>query len=373
MKILFLSRSLEMGGAERQLTTLANGLRRKGHRCAIAVFYSGGELESSLDDIQLIDLKKKGRWDFISFSRRLIKAVQDFNPDIIHGYLGTPNLLVSMLRPLFPKAKTVWGVRASFMDLSQYGLPERIHYQLERFASNTPHSIIINSQAGKDYAISQRFPEAKITVIRNGIDTSQYFPDKALAKSIRKEWGIEKTAILVGLVGRIDPIKNHFLFLEVVNMLQKHNLELRFVCVGDGPEEHKNALQQHASALGISNKIRWTGKRSDISAIYNALDICCSTSNGEGFPNVLAEAMACGTPCVATNVGDSKEILGQHGQIVPPGDPIAFANAITMLATKLNQPDIQIESAVRTRITTSFSVEQMISTTEEHLHDLLHQ
>src|SRR5687768_15908558 len=121
--ILFLLRSFNVGGAERQLCLLASGLQQSGYRVKVAVFYAGApmEVEARSMGIQIVDLKRQGRWDLLPFFLRLIRLVKTENPDILHSYLQVPNIWAAFIKLVCPRTKVVWGIRASNMEMKQYG------------------------------------------------------------------------------------------------------------------------------------------------------------------------------------------------------------------------------------------------------------
>ncbi|MHC5827541.1 MAG: glycosyltransferase, partial [Nostoc sp.] len=162
--------------------------------------------------------------------------------------------------------------------------------------------------------------------------TERFQPNPEAGLQVRTEWRISKDTILIGLVGRLDPMKDHPTFLKAVALLCKEREDIRFVCVGMGSHEYAQELYQLAEELEVAEKVIWAGGRADMPDIYNALDINCSSSSyGEGFSNVIGEAMACGVPCVVTDVGDSAWIIGDTGIVVPPNNPEALKAGITSL------------------------------------------
>jgi glycosyltransferase involved in cell wall biosynthesis len=180
---------------------------------------------------------------------------------------------------------------------------------------------------------------------------------------LRDGWGISKQEKLFGLVGRIDPMKDHHTFLKAIAIAQQQNTKARFVCVGNGPKEFQDSLKAYASSIGVKNII-WAGPRNNMPAVYNALDFLVLSSKGEGFPNVVAEAMACGIPCIVTDVGDCRLIVGETGMVVPLEDPVALAQAILHMS---NKPLVERESLglqARQRIVDEFSVEKMVAASE---------
>lgn len=369
MKILFLVRSLGIGGAERQLVILAKGLHQQGHEVSVAVFYTNGPLEKELHEIgiPIFNLHKSGRWDVLPFFMRLVGIVGKWKPQTIYGFLGTPNILTVSLKPLFPRIRMVWGVRASNMDLDRYDWLSRASYRVESWLSRFADRIICNSRAGLGYAAAHGFPRKKMTVIPNGIDIERFHPDTAARERVRNEWGAAGNEILIGLAARLDPMKDHPSFLRAVEMLARERPGVRFVCVGDGPESYKAELHRLATDLGLDEKLIWAGARSDMPAVYSALDIAISSSYGEGFSNTIAEAMACGVPCVVTDVGDSARIVGDSGSVVPPRDHNALAAAIQHLIDLPVAERRELGAACRARVVSEFGIDRLIQRTEQVL------
>ena len=368
MRILFLTRSLNRGGAERQLVLLARELHQRGHEVAVALFYSGGPLEADLREafVRILPLNKRGRWDVLGFLTRLVRTVLHERPDLMHGYIG--NLMMLFVKPFLPSMKMVWGIRCSYLDFSRYNWLFRISHALECRLAWSADLIIANSQAGYRSHVADGFPKDKIVVIPNGIDTARFFPNPEARERIRAQWGMAGDEALIGLVGRLDPMKDHETFLQAAVLLLQERKQVRFVCVGDGPSEYRTALHNRAHALGLTNHLLWVGAQSQMADAYNALDLLVNSSYGEGFSNVLGEAMACGVPCVATDVGDSGLVIGDAGQLVPPKDPAALKTAMQkVLGSKPNAAEI------RRRIVEHFSLDNLVLATERALLALCDQ
>ncbi len=366
MKILLLCRSLGYGGTERQISVLAQSLHQKGHEVSIGVFYANCELERDLNEIgvPIIDLRKSGRWDLLSFFVRLVNAVHKFRPQVIYGFLGPSNILTIFLKPLFPKILMVWGVRTSNVDLKLYDWLYLFSYRVECLLSNFADIIICNSRAGMEYAAANGFPRKKMSVISNGIDVELFKPDAKERLRVRREWGVTHDEKLIGLVARLDLMKDHPTFLKAAAMLASEEPYVRFVCVGDGSGDYKKDVHQLAQNLGLNGKLLWVGARHDMAAVYSALDIATSTSYGEGFSNAIAEAMACGVPCVVTDVGDSAFIVGTTGVVVPPSKPDALRAGLSMMLKKLGG---NIQDEARALIVSRFTNDILANDTLELL------
>lgn len=368
MKILFLIRSLEAGGAERQLVLTAKDLAKRGHSVTILTFYSGGFYESELEGAaaRLISLNKTGRWDLLGFYWRLIKRLRFESPDVLYSFLDSANVFSILCKPFLFNKKIVWGVRASNMDLSAYPWISRWSYKAECFFSRFADRIIANSHAGLDYAVAHGFPREKMCVVHNGIDTEYFAPDHSLGLPLRTQWGVADNQVLIGLVGRIDPMKGHEIFLQAAAILKENATDTRFVCVGDGEKAYVERMQAVAKDLKLNNVLIWAGVQSDMPAVYNALDLLVSSSFGEGFSNVIAEAMACDVPCVVTDVGDSADIVGDCGELVPPNQSQLLADTITRQIE--NPPD---KLACRDRVVSLYSLSTYIDQTEAALKALI--
>jgi glycosyltransferase involved in cell wall biosynthesis len=363
MKIFFLLRSLNYGGAERQVVLLAKGLRERGHQPLVVVFYHGGPLEKDLREagVPVIPLNKRGRWDLFRFLLRLMKVLRRERPDIVHGYLFEPNLLAVMLKPLVPAAKIVWGVRTSSLNPKDYDWLFRLSFMLNCWFAKYADAVIANSRVGRDYHLSQGYPSGTMSMIPNGVDTIRFSPDSNARRRSRSEWKVGDHETLIGIVGRLAPMKDHSNFLEAAALLMRERKHLRFVCVGDGPAPYKTWLQDLAMSLGLHECLLWIGARQDIPAVYNALDLLVSSSSdGEGIANVVGEAMACGLPCAVTDVGDSAWIVGDRGEVVPPKDPGALKNAVLRLLDHRRYSAAQI----RQRILDELSIDKLVVNTE---------
>lgn len=368
LSIFLLIRSLESGGAERQLVELARGLQERGHNVTIATFYKRGPLIVDVEQarIPLVDLKKRGRWEIFRFLMRARRALRQVDADVLYSFLGGANILAAAMRLGKSRAKLVWSVRSSDVDLSKYDWLHRVSYRIERLLSGAPDLIIANSYSGRDYAVGNGFPQKQIEVVPNGVDTNRFRRDRTLRHKQRLAWGLSDDQIAVGVLARLDPMKGHADFLLSAAKIARIHQNVRFICIGAGPEQAR--LKRLASELGME-EVQFTGATTDPVASLNGLDICCSPSLfGEGFSNSIAEAMACGVPCVVTDVGDSARIVGDLGTVVSrsreKSHPDALADAILLAVEEL--PSVQSQK-IRARISTYFSRRAMVDKTEELL------
>ena len=362
-RILFLLRTLHAGGAERQLVVLASGLQKRGHDVTVAVYHAGGAYERLVleSGVRLVCLDKGRLHRNFGFFLRAVRLVNAIQPHVIHGYMETGNIVASALKPFARESLIVWGVRASALDLSFYGTSDRILFQLTRVASRTADTIIANSHAGAEHVVRAGYPADRVVVIPNGIDTARFSPSSARAAELRREWGVAPEERLIGLVARFDPMKDHVAFISAAAILAHRRPDVRFICIGQAAEPYYSRVLAVLRGTGLGNRILLKGFADEMPAVQSALDVATSSSAyGEGFSNAIAEAMACGTPCVVTDVGDSGLIVGDTGLVVPPKNPQALANAWDAL---LARTGASLSAACRQRVIDEFSVEQLIRST----------
>ena len=365
MRILFLARSLEVGGAERQLSALATGLKRRGHEVEVALFYAGGALEAGARaaGVPVVTLDKRSRWDLARFTARTLREIRRFRPDVVHGYLVAPNLLAVAVRPLVPGARIVWGLRASDMDWSRYGRLQEASFAASRVAARFADLLIVNSEAGARYHAQQGFPVSTLRVVHNGIDLETWRPDRERGLAARTRWGFGPADRVFGIAARLDPMKDHVTFLEAAVRVAVADGAARFVAIGGGLEPYASELKRHPAATRLAGRLVWAGETADMLSAYNALDaLVLASAFGEGFPNAVAEAMACGVPCAVTDVGDAALVVGDEGIVVPAKDHAALALAMMTLAGPASPRAPRV--AARDRIAGRFSVEAMVDATE---------
>jgi len=374
LKIFFFIRCLELGGAERQLVNLAVNLKERGHEIFVATMYSGGDLAAILSqaDIAIYSLEKKSRWHLIRPFLRLLKLRRSVNPDVLHSYGPEVNVLATMAHFFSSNKALVWGIRNAGLDLRMYGRFERALYRIQCALSKFPDLIIANSNEGRLSGIRDGFSPNRLEVVHNGINTQVFKPNDFERNQTRLRLGIASNKKVVGVVGRIDPQKDHRTFIESISLLPEALLsEIRVACIGYESEDQIRELKIKVVQSGLSKIFLWVPRQKDSYRLINSLDLLVSSSNAEGFSNVLAEALAMGIPCVATDVGDSKQIVSNFGLIVPPQDPPALALGISRALNDHSFQGPAYKVAARAHVVDNFSVDQLGDKTEGLLSQLV--
>jgi glycosyltransferase involved in cell wall biosynthesis len=367
VKILFLARDLVIGGSQRQLALLATGLARRGHEVAVVVLYAGGALEALLagSGVRLLSLGKSSRWHAIAPLRQLRRLFLSERPRVVYAFLPAQTTLAALLLPSRLDTKLVFGLRAAGMQPEHYDTLSALTYRSEAWLAHRADLIIANARAVRTNAIRRGLPADRIAVVPNGIDTEIMRPDIAAGGALRRAWGLSDDAFVIGCVARLEPMKDHATLLGAAASFARENADTRFVCVGDGPLREE--IKQRADSLGLADRILWVGELAEMRAAYNAFDLATlSSAFGEGFPNVIGEAMACGIPVAATDIGDARLIVGGLGEVVPPRNPDLLCAAWRRLRARRAQ-EPALGEAGRGAIVANYGLETMVRRTEDIL------
>ncbi len=369
--ILFLIPRLITGGAQRQLVTLAGGLKRLGYPVKVAVFYGGWELEADLKKVKvpIVNLGKKNRWNVPIHYFKLISLLWREHPKVLYSYMSLANDWSILVKPWAPSTRIIWGIRGSKSNLRNDDWQGRLTYLLETRLARFADRIICNSFAGLDAAVRRGFPRSKLSVIPNGIDVEQFRHIRKYREQFRQEWKIKEREKLIGLIARLSPVKDHKTFLHAIALLVQERKDVRFICVGGGSTSYEKVLREQARNLNLDNVLTWTGDRQDMQTVYNGLDILALSSSSEGFPNVVGEAMACGVPCVVTDAGDSALIVDDTGEVVPARNPVALKDGMIKMLAKIEEEKNTLSQRCRDRIVKEFSSEVMLNRMVEVLEE----
>jgi glycosyltransferase involved in cell wall biosynthesis len=372
MHILLFTRSLSIGGTERQLLMLAEGLRRLGHEVAVVVFYRGGDIELAQGpaSVRVLPLGKKGRWHLLGPLLGLRRILRDERPDALYAFLPAQTAVAALALSRELPTRLVFGIRSAEVRGAHYDALTWLTYRLEARLAYRTDLIIANSQAARADAVRRGMPADRIAVVPNGIDSQAMAPDAAAGRSQRRSWRIPEHGFVVGCVARLDPMKDHLTLLEAGAQFLKDNRDSYFVLVGQGPANFSRQLKSAAANIEPAGRFIWADPTTDMRPIYNAFDIATlSSAFGESFPNVVGEAMACGVPVAATDVGNVRQIIGTLGEVVPINQPQALCGAWIRLRNRLRkEPNLGL--ACRAAIVSQYGPEAMIEATERLLTEI---
>lgn len=257
---------------------------------------------------------------------RLIRSIQ---PDVLQTWMYHSDLIGGLVGRLSGVRAIAWGIRHANFDAAHNSRTTMLLMRIcARLSSWLPCKIVSCSTEATRMHQAAGYNADKFVDIPNGYDLQNLRPDSNAGSAVRAELGIGANEFVLGMVARFDAQKDHANLVHALSQIKQRGIPFICLLVGNGMDASNNVLRNWLDTAGIADQVRLLGPRSDITAVMNALDIHVLSSLGEAFPNVLAEAMACGTPCVTTDVGDAALIVGEHGWVVLQQDAGALANGL---------------------------------------------
>lgn len=365
-KIVHLITGLPVGGAQTVLYQLLEQIGSDPYRSEVIslteVGAIGDRIRTKLNiPVRALNVSKK-----LPNPLRITKLVswlRHTRPDLVQTWMYHADLVGGIATKLGCGAPILWNIRQSNLDpVSSKRTTILTAQACARLSRIIPKTIVCCSEASRDIHAKMGYDAKRMVIIRNGVDSATFKPDPAARKRIRTESNIPETARVIGLVARWDPQKDHHTFIAGAAKLGNKLSDTYFLLCGEGITTKNRELMGWIAETGIENRFRLLGQRNDMAAVTAALDFAASTSRyGEGFPNTVAEAMACGVPCVVTDVGDSALIVGDLGEVVISKDPTAFATAVAKLAEGTRSKSSDLSTRTRLRMIDHFSIETATS------------
>ncbi len=368
IRILHIITDLGVGGAEAMLLKLVTHHDRSQFTHAVISLMEMGEIGERLR-AEGIDVHALGcrrglpNWRAI---RRLMALTRQFRPDIIQGWMYHGNLAAWLARRFAPgKPPLIWGVRQSLDRLRDEKWLTRLVILANAFFSKRVESIVYNAQRSKVQHETIGFNKQSGRVIANGFYTDLFNPSAADRIAIHKELQLAGDTLLVGLIGRFHPMKDHHGFLQAATAVVRRHEKVHFLLAGEGIDWGNPVLSGWIRQYGLANHVHLLGRRQDVPRLMAALDIAVSSSAcNEGFANVIGEAMSCGVPCVVTDVGDSAWIVGDTGKVVLPGNPQMLAEALATLVAMDPEKRQRLGILSRERAVSAFSIQKITANFE---------
>lgn len=349
---------------------MLSNLARRGvrYRHSVTSLACGGRIVGELHDhgVMVTELGMRKELKDWRGVKQLSARLREMSPLLVQTWLYHADL-VGGLAARRAGVPVVWNLRQTSVGRGAQKWSTAFIVRLcALFSRSLPVRIVCGSRAARKAHCEMGFSEDRMLVISNGVDTGVYSYDESAREEVRSELGLTDDSLLIGRIGRYHPQKDYKGFVEMAGRMAAASPNLCFVLAGADVDWSNKELVRWIEAKGLSSKFRLLGARRDIPRIMSALDLFVSSSVfGEGFPNVIAEAMACEVPTVATDVGDSAEIVGKPRHIAPAGHYGSLAAAgldILGLPLPLRR---EMGREGRERVANRYSMDRMVQRYED--------
>lgn len=373
MKLAYVISGLSTGGAEVMLYKLLSAWDRRADQLEVISLTDLGALGPRIAQlgipVRALGMRK-GTGTFTGLVR-LAKWLRSSSPQVVQTWMYHADLIGGLAASLGGCRTVVWGIRNGVLEACRNKRSTIWTAKVcAHLSGRIPRKIVCCSEEARRFHESIQYCAEKMTVIPNGFDLASFKPDASARDSFRNELGAPGGAILIGLVARFDPHKDHQTFIEAARRIAESRPETLFVLCGENITRENSALAGWIGDTQLKGRFRLLGRRDDIPGIMAALDVLVSSSCGEAFPNVVGEAMACGVPCVVTDVGDSAMIVGDTGLVVPAKNPAALAEACLKLIDAGKERREQLGNAARRRVKDEFDLNVIASRYRRLYEDL---
>jgi len=364
IKVAFVITGLSTGGAEMMMFKLLERLDRDRFEPHVISLTNLGEMGVRIRGlgipVEVLGLRRSlsAPWRLM----RLARQLRQLRPDVVQTWMYHADLLGGLAAWRAGLRCVVWGIRNTNLDPDKTRWTTRaMAYLSSCLSTRLPLKIVSCSEVAARVHVQRGYDPRKMMVIPNGFDLSRFVPDQRMRHEVRAELGLTPDAPLIGMVGRYDPIKNHTGFIQAAKRIRQQVPAAHFVLVGMGVDAANPELSAALATAGLGGAVHMLGLRQDIPRLMAALDVLALPSHGEAFPNVLGEAMACGVPCVTTDVGDAAYIVGPSGQVVPVGEMEALADKVVQLLSLEPAAMEQLRQQARARISELFEIGGVVS------------
>lgn len=366
---LFVPR-LAIGGSERQLVVLAREIVRSSGEVLVVTMYPGGGFCDEVGSIPGVTVTNVGRGNLLLVGWRLATLIRRKRVSLLYAFLNTAQLYALFAKLFRPRLVLVYRIGDSKTPDEARGWKQRLINIVLRALSGHPKVCIANSDTAikvNAFAIAPH----KLRVVHNGIDTDRFRPDPLVRQTGRRALNVGEADVVIGCVGSFSVYKDHMIFVEAAQLVHAAMPNVQFITIGDDATSQGQQVRDHITRAQMGRWFRLLGQRNDVEQLLPACDVGVSSSNTEGFSNAVCEFMACGVPCVVTNVGDSAAIVADTGKCVPKSDPRALADGVLELLRLVPEERRALGERARQRIVDRFSVARMVSNTRDILHEAL--
>ena len=324
MRITHLISNLSLGGAEGALALLIEASSGSGLKHSVISLLPGGENRDRIKKAggDVIELNGRRGIAAAAIIGEVHRQVRNSRPDVVQGWMYHANAAATLAKLMGgTRYPIVWGVRQGAEQIALDRLLTRAVIRFGALMSNSPEAIVYNSETAARGHEQIGYARAKTVIIENGVDCRRFQPDAAARSRLLAELGLPENVLLIGRVARYAKMKDFPTLIHAFRLALERLPNAHLVMVGNGIETQNAELIALCKSAGCLDHMHLLGPRSDVAALYPAFDILASSSKAnEGFPNTIAEALACGTLVATTSVGEVKLIRDGCHLVVEPSD-----------------------------------------------------
>jgi glycosyltransferase involved in cell wall biosynthesis len=376
IKVVHIITGLKVGGAENMLCKLVTRPNGPGITHEVVSLGDVGPLGERMQQagipVHALGMKP-GRPDPFPVLK-LAHWLRGRQPDVVLTWLYHADVVGGIANRLAGGFPLAWNIRRSYMDRATL---KPSTYLLGRLCCHLSHilpqRILCCSHAGMEAHLQLGYASAKMEIIPNGFDTQAFQPNRAARKDIRAELGLPEETLLIGMLGRFHPMKDHHNLIQAASLLRTTRPDVHFVCAGAQMNRENAELARWLRSADLCDNFHLLGTRTDMPTLTASLDIATlSSRSGEGFPNVVGEAMACGVPCVVTDIGDSSYIVGDTGVVVPPRSAVALRSGWERLLALSPDERAALGARARQRVEAEFSLDMIAHCYDQFFTEMAH-
>jgi glycosyltransferase involved in cell wall biosynthesis len=363
IKVAHIITDLSLGGAETMLYRVLSHMDALHFEHEVISLTTLGEITGPIRELKVpvraLQMKRGIPDPFATV--RLAQWIRASKPQVVQTWMYHANLLGGLAARFSGDVPLVWGIHHTDLD-------SRRNKRLTIWTAKTcgaisgwlPRCAIFCSESALQSHRRIGYDAKEMVVIPNGFDLEEFKPDPTARSAVISELRLHPGVTLIGMAARFHPIKDHRNFTLAAARLEARFPDVHFVLFGRDVTPENTELGRLILAAGIQSRCHLLGERRDVARLFSAMNIVVSSSLSEAFPLAVGEAMSCGTPCVVTNVGDSAQVVGTAGKVVPPGNPDALAEALAELVAQGPEARRQLGMAARCRVQAHFALRGVV-------------
>jgi glycosyltransferase involved in cell wall biosynthesis len=361
MRVLHIIVGLNVGGAELMLKRLIDADQSAQNHVHSVISLTevgviGMQLAQNGVEVSALGMTSAAEIPKILF--KLVVYIRKSQPDVVQTWMYHSDLLGGLAARIAGNRNVIWGVRTTDVEAGGTRTTILIAHLCAALSRWIPRTIVCAAQASRRVHAGYGYDDARMIVIPNGFDLSRLSTTPEDRNMLRERCGFREEDLVVGVLGRFNPAKDHNTFVRAAGALATRCPNVRFLLVGRGLDQSNKELSQWIAATKCEDRFVLLGERSDVAVCLSAMDVFCLSSRTEGFPNVVGEAMAVGLPCVVTDVGDAAFLVGETGVVVPKENPMALAKGLEELVTMPPDRRAALGQRAKMRICAEFTIDR---------------